>query len=131
MTSTENFILYTTIYILCILCISATYSAYCNQAYFAYFTYSALKYLLQSPAFHSLLTLSLGSHPRAQLFTYKHLQPSPLFADPSHDALGKSVDSRRMAKGIVLVAPTGTRGRRPRMEDTGITYKTCACSRRS
>ncbi len=29
------------------------------------------------------------------------------------------------------VAPTGTRGRRPSMEDTGITYKTCACSRRS
>ena len=30
-----------------------------------------------------------------------HLHPSPLFADLSHDAPGKSADSRRMAKGIV------------------------------
>ncbi len=49
------------------------------------------------------------------------------FADLSQKALGKSAVSRRMAKGIVPVAPTGTRGRRPSMEDTGITYKTCAC----
>ena len=72
-------------------------------------------------------------HPRAQLFTYHHLQPSPPFADLSQKAPGKSAVSRRMAKGIVPVAPTGTRGRRPSMEDTGITYKTCqcACSRRS
>ena len=71
----------------------------------------------------------LVPHPRAQLFTYHHLQPSPPFADLSQKAPGKSADSRRMAKGIVPVAPTGTRGRRPSMEDTGITYKTCACSR--
>ena len=73
----------------------------------------------------------LVPHPRAQLFTYHHLQPSPLFADLSQKAPGKSAVSRRMAKGIVPVAPTGTRGRRPSMEETGITYKTCACSRRS
>ena len=129
MTTTEKFIFYTTIYILYILCILATYSAYYNLAYFAYFTYSAWKYLHQrfTVYWHYRLVL----HPRAQLFTYHHLHPSPLFADLSHDAPGKSADSRRMAKGIVPVAPTGTRGRRLRMEDTGITYKTCACSRRS
>ena len=63
--------------------------------------------------------------------TYHHLQPSPLFSDLSQKAPSKSANSRRMAKCIVPVAPTGTRGRRPSMEDTGITYKTCACSRRS
>ena len=73
----------------------------------------------------------LVPHPRAQLLTYHHLQPSPLPADLSQLAPGKSADSRRMVKGIVPVAPTGTRGRRPSMEDTGITYKTCDCSRRS
>ncbi len=67
---------------------------------------------------------------RAQLFTYHHLQPSPLLADLLQKVLGKSAASRRMAKGIVLVAPTGKRGRCPSM-DTGITYKTCACSQRS
>jgi hypothetical protein len=70
-------------------------------------------------------------HPRAQLFTYHHLQPSPPFADLLQKAPCKSADSARMAKGIVPVAPTGTRGRRPSMEDTVITYKTCACSLRS
>jgi hypothetical protein len=73
----------------------------------------------------------LVPHPRAQLFTYHHLQPSPRFADLSQKAPGKSAASRCMAKGTVPVAPTGTRGRRPSMEITGITYKTCACSRRS
>ena len=106
----------------------AYYSAY-NLAYFAYFTYSAWKHLHQH--FTVYWHYCMVPHPRAQLFTYHHLHPSPLFADLSHDAPGKSADSRRMAKGIVPVAPTGTRGRRPRMEDTGITYKTCACSRRS
>jgi hypothetical protein len=79
--------------------------------------------------FHRFLPLLLGPHPTAQLITYHHwhLQPSPLFADLSQKAPGKSADSdsRRMAKGIVPVTPTGTRG----MEDTEITYKTCACSR--
>ena len=71
-------------------------------------------------------------HPRAQLVTYDHLlQPSPLFADLSQKAPGKSADSRSMAKGIVPVAPTSTRGRRPNMEDSGITDKTYACSRLS
>ena len=64
----------------------------------------------------------LVPHPMAQLFTYHHLQPSPPFADLSQKAQVKSVDSPRMAKGIVPVAPTGTRGRRPSMEDTGITH---------
>ena len=71
----------------------------------------------------------LVPHPRAQLFMNHHLQPSPLFSDLSQKAPGKSSDSRRMAKGIVPVAPTGTRGRHPSMEDTGITYKTCLVSR--
>ena len=53
--------------------------------------------------------------------TYHHLQPSPLLADLSQLALGKSADSCRMAKGIVPVAPTGTRGRRPSIQETGIT----------
>ena len=73
----------------------------------------------------------LVPHPRAQLFTYHHLQPSPPFTDLLQKAPCKSADSARMAKGIVPVAPTGTRGRRPSMEDTVITYKTCACSLRS
>jgi hypothetical protein len=58
-----------------------------------------------------------------------NMRPSPQFAHLSQKAPGMSADSRRMAKGIVPVAPTGTRGRRPSMEDTGITYKTGACSR--
>ena len=63
----------------------------------------------------------LVPHPRAQLFTYHHLQPSPPLADLSQLDPGKSADSCRMAKGIVPVAPTGTRGRRPSIEETGIT----------
>ncbi len=59
---------------------------------------------------------------RAQLFRYHHLQPSPLFADLSQKALGKSAASRRMANGIDPVDPTGTRGGCLCMEDTGITY---------
>ena len=43
----------------------------------------------------------------------------------------KSADSLCISKGIVPVVPTGTSGSRPSMEDTGMTYKTCACSRRS
>ena len=39
----------------------------------------------------------LVPHPRAQLFTNHHLQPSPLFSDLSQKAPGKSADSRRMA----------------------------------
>ncbi len=37
----------------------------------------------------------LVPHPRAQLFTYHHLQPSPLFADLSQKAAGKSADAWR------------------------------------
>ncbi len=48
----------------------------------------------------------LVPHPRAQLVTYHHLQPSLLFADLSQKAPGKSAASRRMAKDIVPVAPT-------------------------
>jgi hypothetical protein len=43
----------------------------------------------------------LVPHPRAQLFTYHHLQPSPLFSDLSQKAPGKSADSRLVAKDIV------------------------------
>ena len=42
--------------------------------------------------------------------------------DLSQAAPGKLADPLRMSKGIVLVSPTGTRGRRPRMEATGMTY---------
>ena len=110
----------------CILCI---FYILCT-AYCAYCAYSGWK-----KAFTGVSIVHCHycfvPHPRAQLFTYHHLQPSPPFADLSQKAPGKSAVSRRMAKGIVPVAPTGTRGRRPSMEDTGITYKTCACSRRS
>ena len=68
---------------------------------------------------------------RAQLLTYHHLQPSPLLWDLSQAAPGKSADSLRMSKGIVPVSPSGTSGRRPSMEETGMTYNTCDCSRRS
>ncbi len=79
---------------------------------------------------NSYVYYCLGSHPRAQLLTYHHLQPSTLFADLSQIAPGKSADLY-MAKGIIPVAPKGTRGRHPSMEETGITYKTCECSQRS
>ena len=110
------------------------------DAYCAYCTYCTLHivhivHILDekslSQGFIVYCHCCLVPHLRAQLFTYHHLQPSPLFADLSQKAPGKSAVSRRMAKGIVPVAPTGTRGRRPSMEDTGITYKTCACSWRS
>ena len=110
------------------------------DAYCAYCTYCTLHivhivHILDekslSQGFIVYCHYCLVPHLRAQLFTYHHLQPSPLFADLSQKAPGKSAVSRRMAKGIVPAAPTGTRGRRPSMEDTGITYKTCACSRRS
>jgi hypothetical protein len=70
----------------------------------------------------------LVPYPRALLFTYHHLQPSPQLADLSQNAQGKLADSHSMAKGIVPFASTGTRGMRPSIEETGITYKTCACS---
>ena len=120
------FYAYSAYFCRCILCIFyILYTAYC-----AYYAYSGWK-----KVFHRVFIVycyyCLVPHPRAQLFTYHHLQPSPLFADLSQKAPGKSAVSRRMTKGIVPVAPTGTRGRSPSMEDTGITYKTCACSRRS
>ena len=43
-------------------------------------------------------------------------------------APGKSADSFCISKGMVLVSPSGTRGRHPSMEDTGLTYNTCDCS---
>ncbi len=113
--------------ILCILCI--LYNAYCTMHIVHIMHILDEKVVLRVfiVYFHYCLVPQL----RAQLFTYHHLQPSPLLADLSQKAPGKSAASRRMAKGIVPVAPTGTRGRRPSMEDTRITYKTCACSRRS
>ncbi len=115
--------------ILCTLCI--LYNAYC--AYCAYYGWKVIHRVFRVIVY---CHYCLVPHPRAQLFKYHrdHLQPSPLFADLSQKAPGKPAASRRMAKGIVPVAPwpgpTGTRGRRPShgMEDTGITYKTCACS---
>ncbi len=109
------------------------------DAYYAYCAYYTMHIVLIihildekrcSQDFHSLLPLLLGP-PTQGPATYHHLQPSPLLADLKQKAPGKSAASRRMAKGIFPVAPTGTSGRRPSMEDTGITYKTCACSRRS
>ena len=103
----------------CILCIFGILL----YAYCAYWAYSQRKMsgscfsLFISNYYHYCLV----PHPRAQLFTYHHLQPSPLLADLSQLAPGKSADSCRMAKGIVPVAPTGTRGRRPSIEETGIT----------
>ena len=83
-----------------------------------------------SPGLHCLLQLLLGPPSQGPGV---HVPP-PTTITAVHYLLQKapekSADSRRMAKGIVPVAPTGTRGRRPSMEDTGITYKTCACSRR-
>ncbi len=68
---------------------------------------------------------------RAQLFTYHHLQQSLLSFVLSQEALGKSAASFLISYGIVPVLQTGTRGSLPSMEDTGITYKTCADSLRS
>ncbi len=77
-------------------------------AYCAYCAYSGYKKVIIR-VFIIYCHNCLVPHPRAQLFTYRHLQPSPLFADLSQKAPGKSADSRRMAKGIIPVAPTGTR----------------------
>ena len=69
--------------------------------------------------------------PSAQLLTYHHLQPSAPSLVLSQAAPGKSADSLRISKGIVPVCPTGTSGIRPSMEETGMTYNTWDCSRRS
>jgi hypothetical protein len=47
----------------------------------------------------------LAPHPRAQLFTYHHLRPSPLFWLLSQEAPGKSADSLCLSKGIVPFSP--------------------------
>ncbi len=78
--------------------------------------------------FHSYFYYRLVPYPRAQLFTYHHLHPSPLFLVWSQTAQGKSADPPSISKGIIPISPTGTRGRRPSMEETRTTYKTCACS---
>ena len=39
--------------------------------------------------------------------------------------------SFRISKGMVPVSPSGTSGRRPSIEDTGMTYNTCDFSCRS
>jgi hypothetical protein len=66
----------------------------------------------------SCLHTTTYSHPHCLLICHRLLSQ-------------KSADSLCMAKGIVPVAPKGTRGRRPSMEETGITHKTCDCSWRS
>jgi hypothetical protein len=78
-----------------------------------------------------LLDYCFVPYERAKLLTYHHLHPSAASFDLSQAAPGKSADSLRISNGIVPVDPTGTRGRRPSMEDTGARYKTCALSRRS
>ncbi len=65
---------------------------------------------------------------RAKLLTYHHLHPSPVSCVLSQAAPGNSADSLRIAYGNLPVDPTGTRGRRPSTEDTGMKCKTCALS---
>jgi hypothetical protein len=60
---------------------------------------------------------------------YHHLQQSLQSFVLSQEAPGMSAASLRISYGIVPVLLTGTRGSRPSMEDTGITYKTCAGAR--
>ncbi len=93
-----------------------------------------------SPAQQACRSTNLATDPlhhcfvpqlRAQLFTYHHLQPSLPSFPLSQEAPGKSAASLRISYGIVPVLPTGTRGNLSSMEDTGITYKTCADLRRS
>jgi hypothetical protein len=59
---------------------------------------------------------------------YHHLQLSLQSFVLSQEAPGMLVASLRISYGIVPVLLTGTRGSLPSMEDTGITYKTCADS---
>ncbi len=82
---------------------------------------------LRESSFHHCVVQQL----RAQLFTYHHLQPSLLSFVLLQEAPGMSAASLRISYGIVPVLPTGTRGSLPSMEDTGITYRTCADSRLS
>ena len=84
-----------------------------------------------APEFHSLLTLLLGSPSQGPAI---YVPPPTSITTVRWSVAwcsGKVCWFSSHGKCIVPVAPTGTTGRRPRMEDTGITYKTCACSRRS
>jgi hypothetical protein len=93
-------------------------------------------HILDEKVIHSLRVFivychcCLVPHPRAQLFTYHHLpcdnhhHCSLIYRIKLQESQPLLNAWRRVPVSLRLpVAPTGTSGRRPSMEDTGITYK--------
>ncbi len=62
-------------------------------------------------------------HERAKRLTYRQQHPSPASYDLSQAAPGNPADSLRISNGMVPADSTGTRGRRPSMEDAGTTIQ--------
>ena len=120
----------TWICIFCIFCILRTYYAYYYQAYFAKFAF-ILNHSCTRPSQSfdtiswppipgpSYLRISTNNHHHVLLICSRMLREFSWFS--SH-VKGYYPGSTHLG--------SWTRGRRPRMEDTGTTYKTCACSRR-
>ena len=133
------------IYILCILCIlncilhayfytySVAYLAYWQECIFYIFWHMLhiifiFNCIFTRPAlFIAAIAWSPIPGPRcSRTTTYNHHHCSVFIAESTRKV------SRFSSHGkLATVSPTGTRGRWPNMEDNGITYKTCTCSRRS
>ncbi len=81
--------------------------------------------------FIKLLHYCFVPHERAKLLSFHHLHQSPVSFDLSQAEPGKSADSLCISNGIVPVDHTGTKRRRPSMEDTGTTkLEHFLCARR-
>ncbi len=110
-----------------------------GYAYFLVFAYYAYHYILcifcSRPILERCFFVHYHNcfvpHPMAQLFMYHHLRPSlPFFVLLPRESLCFSAHLEGCCPGTALL-PTGTRGNRPSMEDTGMMYKTFAVSLRS
>ncbi len=96
-------------------------------SYFTYFAY--FEYKSHSSVFRCLFPLLLGPPSKGPAV---HVPPPTSIATV---LIFVTRCSRKVwlfsSHGIVPFSPTGTTGRRPSMELTGMTYNTCACSLRS
>ncbi len=110
-------------------CTYLTYlSTYCQRmlvhtawscTYLAYFAYLIMKiicFLCLSPFISTLNWSPIQGPSCSNTTTYIHCHCSCSL----QKSQGKSADSPLMSKGIFPVSPTGTRGRRPSMEETGM-----------